>query len=111
MHIEYVTDPVVWPKLRCAECQGKVRQMRASLSGKENLAIILCGEPLAWLVIGFGAVVGYMVEAVVIMFLTWAVLFPIGLVWLYLSHLHRASFLCSACGHISSYARARKSTR
>jgi len=111
MDIAYVSDPVLWPKLRCAKCQGKVRQMRESLSGKESLVIFLCGEPLAWLVIGVGAVVGYLAEATALVFFAWAVLFPIRLVWLHLSHLRRASFLCSACGHISGYAQARMSAR
>lgn len=109
MQIEYVTDAVLWLKLRCIKCRGPVRQMREDLSGSQSVFIFLCGEPLGWLVVGGGALLGFFADALVFMLLAWLVITPIGLVWLYLHRLRRASFLCSGCGHVNSYAEARRS--
>lgn len=111
MQIEYVTDAVLWPKLRCIQCEGSVRQMREDLSASQNLLVFLCGEPLGWLVFGGAVLLGFVVEAIVLMLLAWVVVAPAGLVWLYLHRLRRASFLCSKCGHVSTYAEARRSAR
>jgi hypothetical protein len=111
MQIEYVTDAVFWPKLRCVRCQGPVRQMREYLSATQSVLDFLCGEPLGWLVFGGAVVLGFVAEAIGLMLFAWAVLAPAGLVWLYLHRLRRASFLCSSCGHVNSYAEARRSAR
>lgn len=85
--------------------------MRESLSPSQSLLAFVCGEPLAWLVVGIGAVVGYVAQAVAVLFIAWAVLVPAGLAWLYLSQLRLASFLCSGCGKVSGYAEARSAAR
>jgi hypothetical protein len=107
MEIEYVTDPVLWPKLRCASCRGPVRQMREELSASQSLLVFLLGEPLGWLVLAIGVLAGLLAEALLLML----VVVPFGLVWLYVHRLYRASFLCSRCTHISSYTEARQSAR
>jgi hypothetical protein len=111
MHFEYVTDPVPWPRLRCAKCGARVRQMREDLSVSHSVLVFLSGEPLAWLVVGLGLLVGYIAEAVALLFVAWAVLVPAGLAWLWFSRLRRASFLCQSCGHISNYAEAKCAAR
>ena len=109
MQIEYVTDAVPWPALRCVKCRGKVRQMREDFSARQNVLIFLCGEPLVWVVAGVGLLVGYLAEAIALVVIAYAVLAPPGLFWLYMSRLHRASFLCSDCGHIGGYVESRRS--
>lgn len=111
MHAEYVTDPVPWPKLRCPTCGMHVRQMREALSPSHSLLVFLCGEPLAWLIVGSGLLLGFVAEALAVLFVAWAVMVPAGLGWLWLSRLRRASFLCASCGHISAYAEARQAAR
>jgi hypothetical protein len=76
MHAEYVTDPVPWPRLRCAKCGMRVRQMREALSPSHSVLVFLSGEPLAWLVVGTGLLVGFFAEAVAILFVAWALLIP-----------------------------------
>lgn len=107
MQIEYVTDAVIWPKLRCEKCGHHLRQIREDLTPSQSLGVFLCGEPLAWLVVSLGAVIGFVAQAVAILLVAWAILIPSGITWLYLSRLRRASFLCQSCGHISGYAAAR----
>ncbi|MFN3438558.1 MAG: hypothetical protein ACK41V_12735 [Acidovorax sp.] len=111
MQIEYVTDPVPWPKLRCAKCGAHVRQMREDLSPKHSLLVFFSGEPLAWFIVGTGVLLGFFAEAVAVLLAAWALLVPAGLVWLWFSRLRRASFLCQSCGHISAYADARNAAR
>jgi hypothetical protein len=108
MRIEYVTDAVPWPKLRCLNCQGSVRQMREHLSGSQGLLLYLCGEPLGWLVFGGAVLLGLVAKAVALLVLAWGVIAPVGALWLYLHRLRRASFLCSMCGHVNGYAEARR---
>ncbi|KRD26770.1 hypothetical protein ASE39_00160 [Acidovorax sp. Root267] len=107
MQMEYVTDPVVWPKLRCEHCGHRLRQMREDLTPAQSLGVFLCGEPLAWLVVSLGAIVGLVADAVVVLCVAWAIIVPSGVSWLYMLRLRRASFLCSSCGHICGYAAAR----
>jgi hypothetical protein len=107
MHIEYVTDPVPWLRLRCPKCGMPVRQIREDLKPSHSVLLFLAGEPLAWLVIGTGLLIGFLGEAVAFLFFAWAILVPVGAAWLWLSRLRRASFLCRGCGHISNYAEAR----
>ena len=111
MNIEYVTDPVLLLKLRCPQCRSKVRQMREELPASLGLSIIFSGEPLAWLVVGIGAVVGYATEAIWAFVLTWAILGPPVMVWIYLSRLRKSEFLCSTCGARTDYAGARRCAR
>lgn len=111
MHAEYVTDPVPWPRLRCAKCGMRVRQLREALSPSHSVLVFLSGEPLAWLVVGTGLLVGFFAEAVAILFVAWALLVPAGLGWLWFSRLRRASFLCQGCGHIGTYAECRNAAR
>jgi hypothetical protein len=85
--------------------------MREELGGNESLVVFLCGEPLAWLILGVGAAIGYVAEAITFIFFAFGVLLPMGAAWLYRSRLRRASYLCSSCGHFSSYAQARASAR
>jgi hypothetical protein len=86
-----------------------VRQIREVLNPSHGLLLFLSGEPLAWVVVGTGLLIGFVAEAVAFLFLAWAILVPAGLAWLWLSRLRRASFLCQGCGHVSSYAEARSS--
>jgi hypothetical protein len=111
MEIEYVTDPVLRPKLRCASCRGPVRQMREELSASQSLLVFLLGEPLGSLVLAIGVLAGLLAEALLLMLFAWLVVVPFGLVWLNVHRLYRASFLCSRCTHISSYTEARQSAR
>lgn len=111
MQVEYVTDAVLWPRLRCIKCRGSVRQMREDLSGSQGVLIFFCGEPLAWLVIGGGALLGLYADALLLMFFVWCVLGPVGLVWLCLHRQRRASFLCSEFGHVNSYVESRRGAR
>ena len=108
MQLEYVTDAVLPGLFRCPNCGSKVRQIRQELPAHEGFAVALGGEPLACVVVGIGAVVGLIAQAVMALLLAWVVLGLPALVWLYLSHLRRSSFLCSACGAQSSYIQARK---
>ena len=108
MPLEYVTDAVIPGLLRCPNCASKVRQMRQELPAHQRFSFALCGEPLAWVVVGLGAIVGLVAEAVVALLLAWVVLGLPALGWLYLSHLRRSDFSCSACGTHSSYIQARK---
>lgn len=85
-----------------------VRQIREDLKPSHSVLLFLAGEPLAWLVIGTGFLVGFLAEAVTFLFFTWAVLVPAGVAWVWLLRLRRASFLCRGCGHVSGYAEARK---
>lgn len=111
MHIEYVTDPVPWPRLRCSKCGMPVRQIRETPNPSHSLLLFLMGEPLAWLVIGTGLLIGFLAEAVTFLFFAWVILVPAGAAWLWLSRLRSASFLCRGCGHVSNYAEARSSAR
>lgn len=81
--------------------------MREALNPSHSLLVFLSGEPLAWLVVGAGLLVGYFAEAVAALFAAWALLIPAGLAWLWFSRLRRASFLCQGCGHIGSFAECR----
>jgi hypothetical protein len=84
-----------------------VRQIREDLKSSHSVLLFLAGEPLAWLVIGTGLLIGFLGEAVAFLFFAWAILVPVGAAWLWLSRLRRASFLCRGCEHISNYAEAR----
>jgi hypothetical protein len=109
MQIEYVTDPVPWPRLRCSKCGMPVCQIREDLKPSHSVLLFLAGEPLAWLIIGTGFLAGFLAEAVTVLFVAWAVLVPAGVAWVWFSRLRRASFLCRGCGHVSDYAEARRS--
>lgn len=111
MHIEYVTDPVPWPKLRCSKCGMPVRQIREDPKPSHSVLLFLAGEPLAWLVIGTGFLIGFLAEAITFLFFAWAILVPAGVAWVWLSRLGQASLLCRGCGHVSDYGGARNSAR
>lgn len=107
MQFEYVTYAVLPGLLRCPHCGSKVRQISQELPARQSFAVTLCGEPLAWVVVGVGALLGFAAQAVMALLLAWVVVGLPALVWLYLSHLRRSEFLCSTCGAQSSYIQAR----
>ena len=107
MQFEYVTYAVPPGLLRCPHCGSKVRQVSQELPAGQSFAIALCGEPLAWVIIGVGALVGLAAQAVVAVLLVWVAVGLPALVWLYLSHLRRCDFLCTTCKAQSGYVQAR----
>jgi uncharacterized ion transporter superfamily protein YfcC len=105
--IEYVTDAVLVPRLRCPRCASTVRQIRQELTARQQLTLFLFGEPLCWLVFGIAAVFGFLAQAVWAVVLASLILGIPALVWLYFSRLRKAQFQCSGCRSLSSYREAR----
>jgi hypothetical protein len=107
IHVEYVTDAVLVPRLRCPQCGSTVRQIRQELPARQQLMLFVVGEPLCWLVFGIAAVFGYLAQAVWAMVLASLILGIPAVVWLYFSHLRKSQFQCSGCRSLSSYREAR----
>lgn len=102
--MEYVTDPVLRPGLRCPHCSGTVRQIR-QFNDESGAWVGFVAEPIAWAMAGGAALFGVLTEAVFA--LTFALLFggPILAAVLYVRSLRRSEFLCTRCGEQSSYGK------
>lgn len=107
LKIEYITDPVILPRLCCPTCGSKVRQIREELSAQHGFAIALCGEPLAWLVMAIGGMVGYATQTLWALVVFWVIFGVPSMAWLYISRLRKSEFLCSKCEVRSSYTEVR----
>jgi hypothetical protein len=101
--IEYVTDPVLVPGLRCPRCHAKVRQIRRGPSARAELTTALL-EPVGWVVLGGAALVGYLWEALFGLTLALLVVGPVVAVWCYLRAVRHGDFLCVSCGTEFLYA-------
>jgi ABC-type siderophore export system fused ATPase/permease subunit len=94
--IEYITDAVLAPGLRCFRCRSKVRQVRAAPTAKSQLAVALA-EPATFLVLGVAAGLGYLLEAVFGVTLVLIVIGPTMAVYLYVRGLRTSTFWCTSC--------------
>ena len=103
MKIEYVTDPVFFPRLRCPKCRGRVRQFRHEHDGTE-LAIFLSIEPIGYVVLGLGVLVGFLWQAIWLFVVLSAAL----LSWFYVRHLRRVEYSCIKCKGVFDYAAVRR---
>lgn len=103
MKIEFITDPVLVPGLRCPHCQGKVRQIRNAPSERGMFAASLI-EPLGWVVLGIAAFVGHLWEAIVGLTLALVIVVPLAGIWLYFRSVRQGDFLCPTCGVQLTYA-------
>ena len=110
MNIEYVTDAVLVPGLRCFRCRSKVRQVRTDPTAKSQVAVALT-EPVTWLVLGVAAGLGYLWEAVFGMTLVLVVIGPIMAVYLYVRGLRISTFWCTSCQAERTYCEVSRSAR
>ena len=99
VNVEYVTDPVLVPHLRCPHCQVTVRQIRKSPSASDRAVVAaMLAEPLWYVVLGLAALVGYLWEALFGLIAALLIFMPIVVVWLYVRSVRRGEFICSRCG-------------
>jgi hypothetical protein len=104
LKVEYVTDPVLVPGLRCPHCRSKVRAIRSMPSDvKSGLAVALA-EPITWVVLGVASLVGYLWEAVFGFTLIAVVLGPVLALWAYIRSLSKSTFWCGTCQAELPYA-------
>lgn len=103
IEIEYVTSPVLHRRLACPKCRARVRQMHGGHTDNETMALFLLGEPLAWVVVGAGFLIGYVAESLLAICAIWILG---GLAW-YEWRLRRSTFLCPNCKELCSFAQAR----
>jgi hypothetical protein len=105
MKIEFITDPVLVPGLRCPHCRGKVTQIRNAPSEHDVFTASLI-EPLGWVVLGIAAFVGYLWEAIFGLTLALIIIVPVAGILLYFRSVRQGDFLCSTCGSQLTYAQA-----
>jgi hypothetical protein len=105
LKIEYVTDPVLVPGLRCPHCRGKVGQIRNHDPVKDVFWPVALAEPIIWMVFGIAAYVGYLYETVFAVALPLLFVAPVFAVWMYLKDIRRSDFICKTCNVQSSYAK------
>jgi hypothetical protein len=108
LKIEYVTDPVLVPGLRCPQCRGKVRQIRNHDLVKEAFWPAALAEPILWMVFGIAAYAGYLYETVFAVTLPLLIVAPCLAIWMYLKDIRRSDFICQTCNTQSSYAKVSK---
>jgi len=108
--MEYVTDPVLFPGLRCPRCRAGVRAVRTAPSAKSEFSVALA-EPFTWLVFGVAAAFGYFWQVVWGFTLAAVIVVPLVAVWLYVRSLMRGTFWCTACRTEFSYAEVSRSGR
>jgi hypothetical protein len=96
MNIEYVTDPVLVPGLRCPSCKARVRVIRIASTSKSEFAVALA-EPVAWIALAVAACLGYLWQTIWGITLVLLVLGPIAAVYLYLRGITNSSFFCGNC--------------
>jgi hypothetical protein len=100
--IEYITDPVLVPGLRCPHCQRKVRQIRSAPS-VPGMGVTSLIELLVWVVLAVAALVGYFWDAIFGLTLALLVIGPLAGLWLYLRDVRHSDFLCANCGAQLTY--------
>lgn len=93
---EYVTDPVLWPGLRCPQCGSRVRAIRTMEIGPLQGAAVLA-EPLTWVVFGVAAAVGYLTETVLAVSLLLITVAPVAAMAAYVRSLPKAGYFCHSC--------------
>lgn len=107
LQFEYLTEPVLFYRLRCPGCHGKVRRIcRAPSAGFAWSAAL--GELGVWVVAGIGALLGYQMPAMLGLAIGMVAAAPPLVIWLYVRSISRGEFFCGRCRAVHPYSRVQR---
>ncbi len=108
LNFEYVTDPVLFPGLRCPACKSKVRVIRTLPTEKSHVAAVFA-KLVTCLLLGVAAALGYLWETVWLFVFFAITVVPVVAIILYVRAVPQFTFFCHHCNAERTYREVSRS--